>query len=235
MFGMMPLHTFILTLGILGLLIACNKEPPKKPDSRFAVPAAGYPVSVEPSGSDEVDALAVHLISQRPAPYRSGYSDPPDAVTFENYITPEVETAIKELKAMGPTAFPALAKHLGDDRYSYSGVVAAWVNYRVSDAIVEILCDGHFMHSGYKWRETPSGGAAYLSFDAYLRARGYEVWPQWAKNRTRLEIQEDFIDWCIAQENARGYVDEAQRKHTLDIYEKARQSVRREYSERSGP
>jgi hypothetical protein len=90
------------------------------------VPAAGYPVSVEPSGSENVDALVRQLVSQRPAPYRSGYSNPPDAVVFGSYITPEVEAAMKELKSLGPTVFPALTKHLRDDRYSYSGVVAAW-------------------------------------------------------------------------------------------------------------
>ena len=135
---------------------------------------------------------------------------------------------------MGPAVFPALAKHLRDDRYSYSGVVAAWVNYTVGDAVVEVLSDGHYMHSGYKWRDTPSGGAGYLSFRDYLKARGYEVWPEWAKTRTRLAIQMDFIDWCIEQENARGYIDAAQRKVTIETYEAARQRVRTEYSKPNG-
>src|SRR2546421_46522 len=137
----------LIALLVTGSLVACNKETPRKPDTRFVVPPEGYAVSVEGSGSERVDALVRQLISQRPAPYRSGYADPPDAVVFGNYITPEVDAAMKELKAMGPSVFPALAKHIGDDRYSYSGVVAAWANYTVSDAVVEILSDGHYMHN----------------------------------------------------------------------------------------
>ena len=36
---------------------------------------------------------------------------------------------------MGPAVFPALVKHLGDDRYSYSGAVAAWLNFTIEDAV----------------------------------------------------------------------------------------------------
>jgi hypothetical protein len=233
LFGIMPASRLILCLLVIGSSTGCNKEQPKN-DSRFEVPAAGYPVSVEPSGSENVDALVRQLVSQRPAPYRSGYSDPPSAVVFGSYITPEVAAAMKGLKALGPIVFPALAKHMGDDRYSYSGVVAAWLNYTVGDAVVEVLCDGHYMHSGYKGRETPLGGAGYLSFGDYLEDRGYEAWPQWAKTRTRLEIQIDFIDWCIAEEEKRGFIDEDQRKHVLDTYASARDRVRNEYSEPHG-
>src|ERR1043166_5618443 len=98
----------ILPLLLAGSLTACNKQKAKDIEKRFEIPAAGYPVSVEPSGSEKVDALVRQLISQRPAPYRSGYSDPPDAVVFGNYVTPQVEAAMKELKEMGPGIFPAL-------------------------------------------------------------------------------------------------------------------------------
>jgi hypothetical protein len=222
----------MVALHLVGLLAACNRQSPREVEKRLEVPAAGYPVSVESSGLEKVDALVRQLISQRPATYRSGYSG---ASAFGNYVAPQVEGAMKELKAMGPSVFPALAKHLGDDRYSYSGVVAAWENYTVSDAVVEVLCDGHYMHSGYKWRTTPSGGEGYLSFNDYLKARGYETWPEWARTRTRIEIQNDFIDWCIAAENARGYVDDAQRGKVLNTYEEARQRVRKQYSEQIGP
>ena len=132
---------------------------------------------------------------------------------------------------MGPAVFPALVKHLGDDRYSYSGVVAAWLNFTVGDAVEEVLDDGHYMHSGYKFRKTPSGsGAVYLSFNGYLKDRGAEAWADWAKSKSRLEIQMDFIDWCIVKENERGYVDEAQKKHIIQNYESAKQQVRKEYS-----
>ena len=146
------------------------------------------------------------------------------------YATPEVTNALKSLKEMGPAAFPALVKHLKDDRYSYSGEVAAWVNFSVGDAIVEILDDGHYMHNGYKSRETPSGSnGMLLSFKDYLKARDAEAWAEWAKSKSRLEIQMDFIDWCIEKENERGYIDEAQKKRILDNYEGARQRVKKAY------
>lgn len=224
--------TVILFIAQAGLLANCKGETNAIAEKYFQIPAKGYPVSVEESGSAKVDALVCNLVSKRPAPYRSGYSDPPTAVVFaERYSTPEVEAAIKSLKEMGPTIFPALVKHLGDDRYSYSGVVAAWLNFRVGDAIVEILDDGHYMHSGYKYRKNPSGsGGAYLSFDGYLEAHGAEAWAEWAKSKSRLDIQMDFINWCINKENERGFIDEAQKKDIIGNYESARQRVKNEYS-----
>jgi len=221
----------------VGFLLGCNHEPDNKPDKRlFEIPKAGYPVSVEASGDDKVDAFVRQLVSKRAAPYRSGYWPPPEAVVFaDRYSTPEVEAAINSLKKMGPVVFPALVRHLGDDRYSYSFVSAAWLNERVGDAVVEVLDDGHYMYSGYKGRDTPShSGGGYLSFGDYLRACGAEAWAEWAKSKSRLEIQLDFIDWCIVQENERGYVDEAQKKQILETYEAARQRVKKEYSDKAG-
>lgn len=228
--------TFIL--GLIGTFfwVGCDKTAKNSADKHFEIPTNGYAVKVEASGSEKVDALVRQLVSQRPAPYRSGYSDPPVAVVFATrYCTPEVDTAFKYLRELGPAAFPSLVKHLGDDRYSYSDVGEAWENHRVGDAIVEILDDGYYMHSGYKWRKTPSGsGGRYISFDDYLMAKGAEAWAEWAKSRSRLEIQIDFIDWCISKENERGFVDETQKKQIIQIYESARGRVKKEYSEQKG-
>jgi len=224
--------TFTLAVGV-GLLLGCREKTHNIPEKRqFEIPKAGYPVSVEESGNPKVDALVCQLVSQRPAPYRSGYSDPPVAVVFaDRYCTPEVEEAIKKLKEMGPTIFPALVNHLGDNRYSFSVVVEAWDNCSVGDAVVEVLDDGHYMHCGYKFRDTPSGSdGGYLNFDGYLHARGAEAWAEWAKSKSRLEIQMDFIDWCIVRENERGFIDEAQKKTVLGHYEAARHAVMKEYS-----
>ena len=228
--------TMMVLVGV-AILVGCKRETINKSDKRFEIPAAGYPVSVELSGSEQVDALVRQLVSQRPAPYRSGYSDPPVVVVFaDRYSTPEVEAAIKNLKQLGPAIFPALVKHLRDDRYCYSDVWEAWLNHNVGNAVVEVLDDGHYMYGGYKFRETPSGsGGGYLSFDDYLDARGAEAWAEWAKSRSRLEIQMNFIDWCIVKENTRGYIDEAQKKQILEHYEAERQRVRKEYSGQNAP
>jgi len=176
----------------------------------------------------EVDKLVLPLVSKRPAPYRSGYHSH-DLPAEAPYITAEAATAIEELKKMGPQIFPELVKHLGDDRYCYSIVVAAWINQNVGDAIVDILSGGHYMHSGYKARETPTGTVAYLSFKDYLRSRDREEWAKWASTKSRLAIQLDFIDWCLEKEKQRGFIDESQRKEILETYESARKSVIQEY------
>jgi hypothetical protein len=131
---------------------------------------------------------------------------------------------------MGPAIAPALVKHLRDDRYSFSDISAAWNNYQVSDAIIEILCDRHLMYSGYKFRKTPSGPEPYLSFHGYLRAKGPEKWADWAKSRTQIEIQTDFIDWCVNKEEERGFIDATQKRQILDIYNRAREEVQKEYA-----
>jgi len=142
-----------------------------------------------------------------------------------------VETAIQKLRELGPLIYPELIKHLGDKRYSYSQIVATWINHDVDDALLDVLCDDHYMHSGYKWRETPSGGNGfYLSFADYLRARGIEKWAQWASNKTKLEIQEDFIQWCVLAEEKRGFKDEKQRQQILKTYQDARARMIKEYS-----
>ena len=151
------------------------------------------------------------------------------------YSTPEVEAALKGLKEMGPAAFPALVRHLRDDRYSFSDVVQAWDNFTVGDAVLEVLDDGHYMHSGYLHRDVPSkSGGGYISFRDYVNARGPEKWAEWAKSKSRLDIQMDFIDWCIERENQRGYIDSDQKKKVLGRYDAARERVKKEYSEPGG-
>jgi hypothetical protein len=216
-----------------GLLAQTNKNVPNS----WEVPKDGYPVTVEDSGSPEVDALVAQLVSKRPAPFADGNSDPPRAVVFAQdfYATPEVLTALRQLKAKGPAIFPALVIQLRDYRYSYSDVCAAWLNHAVRDAVIEVLCDGQYMHSGYKSRKTPQGSGVYLSFDHYLKSKGAAAWAVWAKAKTRLEIQMDFIDWCLAEEDKRGYVDDEQKTKTHQTYEQARKTVRELYTPTEKP
>ncbi len=203
--------------------------------SSLPLVASDLPLTVEDSGSKEVDALVLQLVSARPAPHASGYT----RVTAQEemavpYMTAQVSNALVQLKAMGTPIFPALVTHLRDDRYSFSITVAAWENLKVGDAVMEILSDGHDMFGGYKFRKAPSGFEVYLSFNDYLQARGPEKWADWAKNKTRLEVQLDFIDWCVSKEKERGFTDESQRKQVLDTYNRAREEVRKEYSQPGG-
>ena len=149
------------------------------------------------------------------------------------YMTAQVSNAMTELKKMGPPIAPALVKHLNDDRYSFSDIVAAWVNYNVGHAVIEILCDGHYMYGGYKFRKTPSGSAVYLSFENYLLAKDPVKWAEWAKTRTQLEIQNDFIDWCVKKEHERGFVDAAQEREVLGAYEQGRKEAQKDYAKQN--
>lgn len=195
--------------------------------------AAELPLTVEDSGSREIETLVRQLISERPAPYPTGYSDlPNEAVVAAPYRTARVTAAMLQLKALGTRIFPVLVKHLGDDRYSFSDVSAAWINHSVGDAVVEVLSDGHLTHSGYKFRRSPSGQVIYLSFHDYLQAREPERWAEWARSRRQLEIQNDFIDWSLEQERARGFADEPQRRKVLEFYQQARAEVQRLYANR---
>jgi hypothetical protein len=146
------------------------------------------------------------------------------------YMTPQVSNAIVQLKAMGTAVSPALVKHRRDDRYSFSIIVAAWDNCTVGDAVLDVLSDGHYMVPGYKFRKTPSGSAPYLSFKDYLDSREPTKWASWAKSKSRLDVQFDFIDWCISKEKERGFVDELQRKGVLARYAEAREDAKRQYS-----
>jgi hypothetical protein len=178
-----------------------------------------------------VTNLIAQLASEVPAPYTNEFEDkiPPEieAKSYDRYCTPKVEAAIQQLQALGPSIYPELVKHLLDERYSYSRTIAEWGNYSVSDAIILVLSDQH-MHSGYKWREAPSGDGSCLSFEDYLKARGAEQWAAWASKKSKLEIQHDFIDWCIAEEQKRGFMNDKQRAVVLKRYEDARKRLNKE-------
>jgi hypothetical protein len=188
-----------------------------------------------PNESLSVTNLIEQLASKTPPPYTNNADEIPREIEFKaysRYCTPEVETAIQKLRELGPPIYPELIKHLGDKRYSYSQIVAAWLNHGVSDALIVVLSDEHYMHSGYKWRDAPKGDGSYLSFEDYLRGREIEKWAQWASNKTKLEIQGDFIDWCVREEEKRGFTDESQRQRILKNYQNARVRVAEEYSKK---
>lgn len=194
--------------------------------------ASDLPLTVEDSGSKEVDAFVLQLVSNRTAPHASGYT----GLSVEEdmavpYMTSQVSNALVKLKGMGTAAFPALIKHLRDDRYSYSTIVAAWDNCTVGDAVLDVLSDGHSMVPGYKFRKTPSGSAPYLSFKDYLRERDPAKWASWASKQSRLQIQLDFIDWCAAKERKRGFIDKTQQEGVLALYAAAREEAAKENSE----
>lgn len=222
-----------LSLRFAGLVVvavslcgtAGAEEPAAKDaDSRGTKPAK---IVVADSGSPEVDELVRGLVSLRPAPLPTGYwnvnREELGMTFFGRYITPEVEAAIEKLKQKGPEIYPALVKHLRDDRYSFSGIYAAWNNRTVGNAVEEVLSDFPHPHGEYKWRDAANGkGAGFPQFLEYLNEIGAERWAAWAASRTKHEIQLVFVDWCLAEETRRGFVDDKQREHILGLYTTAR-------------
>lgn len=174
------------------------------------------PIKVAKSESVKVDSLVLKLVSRRPAPYPTGYIIGP-----EIYITPEVDAAMQKLSHMGPQIFPALIRHLRDDRYSYSCELQGWMNRSVGDAVRDVLSEGANCPYQYLSRATPSGHSRCPRFEDYLRERQPEKWAEWAKNKTRLDIQVDFLEWCFDKEKKQGFVDDTQRKEISEKYEEA--------------
>jgi hypothetical protein len=231
----MRTSAFPLALALLVLLYISGSNA-DEPENRSETAAEIEPIAVHPSGSPAVDALVLDLVSRRPAPYPAGFRPPPEIVDPAlRYCTPEVDAAMEKLRRMGPRIFPALVKHWRDDRYSHSIIVAAWNNQNVGDAVVGILQDNVDMRSSYKSRQTPSGAVGMPFFEDYLVARRPGKWAEWAQNKTRLEIQLDFIDWSLQEEIRRGFLHETDREQMLRSYETTRERLRGHYSKEDSP
>lgn len=219
----------VLTVASMG----CHKPPESNPSQPQRIDRHELEIVVEGSGSTEVDTLVKQLVSGRPAPYPDGYWPVPmEFVIGSGYATPEVSNAIVLLKLKGPNIFPYLITHLQDDRYCYSGSVQAVDNYTVGQTILDVLCDGELWGPVYmEGRNTPNGRCGFLTFAEYLKERDESKWAKWAKGKTRLQIQMDFIDWCVAKEEERGFVGDGQKAQLLARYEDFRERMKKKYSQ----
>jgi hypothetical protein len=185
--------------------------------SSFPAAPVDLPLEVEVSGVVKVDALVARLVSRRPAPYPTGHFTNREV----DYITPEVDAAIQELKKEGTRIFPALVTHLDDDRYSFSRMINGWVNEKVRDAVMDVLSEGTEIPYEYLSRETPSGHSRCPLFEDYLRVSKPKQWAGWAKDKTRAAIQVDYLQWALKKEEEQGFVSQTQREKILAKYEKA--------------
>ena len=139
---------------------------------------------------------------------------------MNGYIHPQVEKARTQLVAMGTEIYPILAEHISDDRYSYSGVYAAWVNNSVGTMIADIMAEGIEPHiGGYKGRENPTGSNGHPSFGEMVRELGgFEKYAAHAKDCSKAELRKDYIQWHIAKERSYGFVDAEQEKKVIGNY-----------------
>lgn len=210
----------------------------------FPTGGKDLPISVADSGSKVVDELVVGLVSRRPAPAPTSTEEPKGlsqegglgfGLLSGRYATAEVEEAIRKLQALGPSAFPHLLKHLDDDRYSYSdqpfisGINSeGWMNHSVGEAVYGfVLTNDLDWVGGYKSREGANGqGYTPLTFEDYLKARGgLEAWVAAVKDRSRVSVFTEFIDWCVGEERKRGFESKEDEDLILGNYLKERKAI----------
>jgi hypothetical protein len=175
-----------------------------------------------------VDALVEQLVSPDPPKHPDLYNPRPWAaneagvIVVETGIHPRVNEARERLVAMGTDIYPELAEHIDDDRYSYSFVSAAWLNQTVGDMIARIMADGIEPHVGsYKSRENPKGNNYPPSFDQMVReGYGYRRYAFHAKERSKPELQREYVRWHIARERDNGFIDKKQEQLIIGDYVK---------------
>jgi hypothetical protein len=195
------------------------------------------PIVVADSGSKAVDELVAGLVSRRPAPWRTDTEVPegwgPLLGLSGRYATAEVETAIRKLQELGPSAFPHLLKHLDDDRYSYSddpfisGIRSGWMNHTVGEAVDLVLTNELSWVGGYKLRGSADGKTHMpLTIEDYIKTRGgMEAWVAAVKDRTRVAVFTEFIDWCVAEEKKRGFESKEDEDLILGRYLEERKKI----------
>ena len=168
-----------------------------------------------------VTALIEQLVSPVPAKYPSGATDFTNIFDeMSGFIHPQVEKARKQLVEMGTDIYPTLAEHINDDRYSYSGVYAAWVNNSVGRMVSEIMAEGIEPHlGGYKSRKNPSSGNGHPSFQQMVKETGgYEKYASQAKGRPKVELRAEYIRWHVAKERSYGFIDKTQEQKVIGKY-----------------
>ncbi|HOX42770.1 MAG TPA: hypothetical protein PK668_04180 [Myxococcota bacterium] len=203
-----------LALGVC--LAGCQAAPP-----------------ASPRPADEVEALVAELASPVPPPHPDqdhsaglvqeevpGHPGTHRIVGFATgYEHPRVTAATARLVALGTRAYPRLIAHLDDERYSFSRVSAAWMNYSVGTRVREILAEGIEFHAaGYKSREHPGGEHVKPGFSQYLAERDAAAWARAAAGSTKDRLRRDYVAWVLEQERAYGFQDEAEAAAILGPY-----------------
>jgi hypothetical protein len=176
-----------------------------------------------------VDALVEQLVSPDPPKYPNGTVQAPRrakdagvAVVEAGYVHPSVKAARERLVAMGTEIYPELAEHIDDDRYSYSVVSAAWENATVGFMIARIMAEGIEPRvASYKSRENPSGSNVAPSFDQMVReVYGYRRYAFHAKERSKRELQQEYVRWRVERERDNGFIDKKQEQQVVGDYVK---------------
>lgn len=207
------MKTLILALTLATTLL--GKEAPSTP----------------PPTAKEITTIIEALASQKPAP---ADNQPPTSRFLTRHATPQVESAIQRLHQLPPSTFPALVKHLDDKRYSHSiphpssvGTELNWLHQSVGNTIYSALSNNCQFVGGYKSRQGADAKTYHpLHFSDYLETQGgIEKWAHKVSTLTRQQAYTPFLDWCITQENKRGYTTQNQKTQILTRLQQLKQDL----------
>jgi hypothetical protein len=202
----------VLAIVVITAACGCCRRGTTQPTTHSSTSHAAAPPVIQ---------LIEQLASPVPPKYATGkWSELTSEDSFNGYIHPQVEKAREQLVAMGTEIYPALVKHLDDDRYSYSGVYAAWVNHSVGQMIVDIMATGIEPHMGsYKSRQNPNGYNGPPSFEQMAKELGgFDKYASQAKGRSKVELQREYVEWHVAKERSYGFIDNEQERKVIEEY-----------------
>jgi len=181
----------------------------------------------ETSGiNEECEALIESLVSPNTPP-----TEPDEGVGYG--VMPEhIWTIVKKLGRHGVNAFPALVKHINDDRYVYTttgggGTAFGELRHKTVGSVCKDIIEGQL--GDHPVPITTKGGGR-LGTDGrmhrredYFSSKGGRFSPEWVdawwkKHRTSSlrEIRIDVILWCIDREKTIGFPTEQDREKHLD-------------------
>ncbi len=197
----------------------------------FSLAACGPsrgPTAAVTAHNPRVKALIGELASKFPPLHADGDSMVTDAFmprdpSPRTYDEDRVQRAMKDLTAMGVSAFPDLIENLSDRRFSQSTNYQAWENESVGDTcfgIIESQVD--FYGTGYLTREGEDG-QQHLKPQYLWDIRdegGLMEWWGARKGRSLTELQVESLRWTISKENEIGFPTGTDMRLYLDPLEK---------------
>lgn len=177
----------------------------------------------KPATADQIKALVEGLVSPNPAPdertlqagmLKAGGGFPRG---YDHKKQAQVHRACRELTELGPRAFPFLIERWEDKRYCLTTEEAGYENQSVG-AICRQIIEGQLQPYGRFQRgyTDPRGKPLRPGYASGLIGSREEAREWWGKNKdkTLVQMQQEVLDWVIAEEAKRpdDFTDEERRE-----------------------
>ena len=174
----------------------------------------------------DVIVLINNLASPTPSKCKTGMHPSFDLDTMPKIGMSREQRYYKDkLIEAGTAIYPILIRFINDERYCYTDVNAACIEYSVGNAIRDdVLSSGIEMYScsGYQnkctSRKNPSGINSRPDWCKYLQSLNLTKWAENAKKSKKEDLKKAYINWCIHYENNYGFIDNKQRAEVLAPY-----------------